>query len=92
MTPEAKLADFAHRIHLQDDDVDYLLSLLQEARGLGSLAGAAAEREACVQVARDIEAGAGIVNDAEGHPVCEHCCQECLAGRIADAIAARNDA
>lgn len=50
------------------------------------------ERAACIQVARDIEAGAGIVNDAEGHPVCEHCCQECLAGRIADAIAARNDA
>lgn len=51
MTPEAKLADFARRVHLQDDDVDYLLSLLQEAHGLGLLAGAAAEREACAKIA-----------------------------------------
>lgn len=34
-TPEEKLLDFANRIHLQDSDVDYLLSLLLEARGLG---------------------------------------------------------
>jgi hypothetical protein len=34
-TPEALLADFARRIHLQDGDVNYLLSLLQSARGPG---------------------------------------------------------
>lgn len=55
MTPEAKLADFARRVHLQDDDVDYLLSLLQEARGLGLLAGAAAEREACAYLVQDFK-------------------------------------
>jgi len=44
MSPEAKLAQHAERIHLRDEDVDYLLSLLQEARGLGS----AAECEACL--------------------------------------------
>jgi len=51
MSPEAKLAQYAERIHLQDEDVDYLLSLVQQARGLGSLAGAAAEREACAMLA-----------------------------------------
>jgi len=47
MSPEAKLAQYAERIHLQDEDVDYLLALVQEARGLGSVAGAAREREKC---------------------------------------------
>jgi len=53
MSPEAKLAQYAERIHLQDEDVDYLLSVVQEARGLGSLAGSAAEREACARIAED---------------------------------------
>lgn len=51
MTPEAKLAAFAEHIHLQEEDVNYLISLLQEARGLGSIAGSAAEREACAKIA-----------------------------------------
>jgi len=54
MSPEAKLAQYAERIHLQDEDVDYLLSLVQEARGLGSVAGSAAEREACEKICLEI--------------------------------------
>ena len=50
MSPESKLADYAKHIHLQDEDVEYILSLLQESRGLGSLAGAEAEREACARL------------------------------------------
>ena len=52
-SPEAKLVNFVRRLHLQDKDVDYLISLLQEARGLGSLAGAAAERKACAALAEE---------------------------------------
>ena len=45
MSPEAKLAEYARRISLMDEDVDYLISLLQEARSLGSIAAAKVERE-----------------------------------------------
>ena len=50
MSPEAKLADYARHVHFQDEDVEYILSLLQESRGLGSLAGAEVEREACARL------------------------------------------
>ncbi len=57
--PEAKLARYAERFNLLDEDVDYLLTLMQEARGLGSLAGAAAEREACALAVRSLRSNAG---------------------------------
>ena len=50
MSPESKLADYAKRVHFQDEDVEYILSLFQEVRGLGSLAGVDAEREAIAQL------------------------------------------
>lgn len=53
--PEALLADFARRIHLQDGDVNYLLSLLQSARSLGSEAGAADERSACAVLCDNLQ-------------------------------------
>lgn len=51
MSPEAQFVDFARRIHLSAQDLDFIMGLLQQARGLGSVAGAEAEREACVKIA-----------------------------------------
>lgn len=46
-SPEALLAHYAERVHFQDEDVDYILSLIQMARGLGSEAGANDAKERC---------------------------------------------
>ena len=43
MSPEALLASYARRVNLLEEDVDYIMSLMQMARGLGSNAGAEAE-------------------------------------------------
>ena len=50
LSPEAALAQFADRISLQENDIDYLLTLLQEARGLGRAAGQQAERDRCADL------------------------------------------
>lgn len=49
--PEARLASFCGLLHLSETDTNYLLALMQEARALGSEAGADAERDACAQLA-----------------------------------------
>ena len=51
MAPEAKLVEYARHIHLHDEDVDYILSLFQEARAASAIAGAEHEREECARLA-----------------------------------------
>ena len=51
MAPEAKLVEYARRIHLTDKDVDYILSLFREARASSAIASAEHEREACARLA-----------------------------------------
>jgi len=55
MSPEEKLTLYVQRINLLDEDLDYLLSLLEEARSLGPLAGAAVERRGPVPLLSDEE-------------------------------------
>ncbi len=53
MTPEAELATLARNMALPGWVVERMLELMREARGLGSLAGAAAQKEADAVIADD---------------------------------------